>query len=434
MSRNLVVTKNRLSRFFPLRTKDERKELDWDSILGIVIGEVYRKELAVPDLSAFEALSAAEFKQRIDDASFWSTLKTMYFDTKDILQIAPEFLLFRSNEAEDNKHNQRIGEMFVQLMGGQTLLNFTPMRLNFIEQVLFEVLEKNGLKAKIIKKHGKVAEQSFLPFMTQCFKQDLAFLGTKPRYLLDNFQSFLRLYGFLYTSQLAHNLINWSQGEPKPCENYLILDTEKASAERHYLKDAGYKQLYKHVHRIFPYLTMSEMLQADHEEIVPLWQLADGIRDCDSVTSHLNEFSHSFKAERNLTKAELVDKPEPIGALSQVLKLSSEQFKTGNKDKDDINSNFAKATLKHLCADFIQQRGAAGSVLVMNQDYLLLLTNLVIGPKESLRLNELIKGFNQRGVFFDKHSQAEIVQFYERIGNVERMSDSGDAVYVRKTV
>ncbi|MQK80561.1 DNA phosphorothioation-dependent restriction protein DptG, partial [Escherichia coli] len=27
-----------------------------------------------------------------------------------------------------------------------------------------------------------------------------------------------------------------------------------------------------------------------------------------------------------------------------------------------------------------------------------------------------------------------LVAFYERMGNVERMSDSGDAVYVRKTV
>ena len=41
---------------------------------------------------------------------------------------------------------------------------------------------------------------------------------------------------------------------------------------------------------------------------------------------------------------------------------------------------------------------------------------------------------HQRGIYFDKQSQAEIVQSYERIGNVERMSDSGDAVYVRKTV
>ncbi|MER0461339.1 DNA phosphorothioation-dependent restriction protein DptG [Aeromonas caviae] len=28
----------------------------------------------------------------------------------------------------------------------------------------------------------------------------------------------------------------------------------------------------------------------------------------------------------------------------------------------------------------------------------------------------------------------QLVSFYERMGNVERMSDSGDAVYVRKTL
>ncbi len=121
-------------------------------------------------------------------------------------------------------------------------------------------------------------------------------------------------------------------------------------------------------------------------------------------------------------------------ALAQVLRLSRNQFDTGNKDKDDINANFAKATLKLLCSDFIQHRGAVGATLALNQDYLLLLTNLVIGENEKLRLNELVKAFERRGVFFDKQSQTEVVQFYERIGNVERMSDSGDAVYVRKTV
>ncbi|MFA0643989.1 DNA phosphorothioation-dependent restriction protein DptG, partial [Vibrio cyclitrophicus] len=31
-------------------------------------------------------------------------------------------------------------------------------------------------------------------------------------------------------------------------------------------------------------------------------------------------------------------------------------------------------------------------------------------------------------------TEQELIKFYERIGNVERMSDSGDAVYVRKTI
>lgn len=434
LSQNLEVTKNRLNRFFPLRTKDERKEPDWNSILGMVVGEVYQKELALNDLDAYQSRCEAEFKQRLDDPAFWPVIKAMYFDSRSILEVAPEFLLFRAGETEDNKHNQRIGEMFVHLMGGQVLVNFNPMRLNFIEQILFEVLNTQSLKVKAQKKNSKTIESPFLPFLTNAFKKDLAFLGTKPRYLLDCFESFLRLYGFLYASQLAHNLLKWSEGEPEPCANYMILDTEKASAERHYLKEAGYKQLYSHAHRIFPYLTMSEMLQAGREEVVPLWQLAQGIQELDWAKDQLNTFAHNFKSDRGLQHPSVSDKDSPLAALRQVLKLSVEQFNTGNKDKDDINSNFAKATLKHLCADFIQQRGAAGSVLVLNQDYLLLLTNLVIGNKESLRLNELIRGFNQRGVFFDKQSQTEIVQFYERIGNVERMSDSGDAVYVRKTV
>ena len=73
-------------------------------------------------------------------------------------------------------------------------------------------------------------------------------------------------------------------------------------------------------------------------------------------------------------------------------------------------------------------------MLVFNQDYLILLTNLAIGEEDKLRFHELIKAFESRGVFFDKQSQQVLIEFYERIGNVERMSDSGDAVYVSKTI
>ena len=437
ISDNIKPTDNRLSRFFPIRYKDDQKAPDWNSILGMVVGELYKKELALNDLDAYQSLCEAELKQRLDDPAFWPVIKAMYFDSCSILEVAPEFLLFRAGETEDNKHNQRIGEMFVHLMGGMVLVNFNPMQLNFIEQILFEVLNTQSLKMKAQKKNSKTIVTPFLPFLTNTFKQDLAFLGTKPRYLLECFESFLRLYGFLYASQLAHNLLNWSEGEPKPCANYMILDTEKASAERHYLKEAGYKQLYKHTHRIFPYLTMSEMLQANREPM-PLWQLAKKIDDLDElekkvVTERLNTFIEEFKVNRKINATEDQPQVSPLAGLKEILRYSLVQFEPG-RGREGINARFAKATLKHLCADFIKQRGAAGSVLVLNQDYLLLLTNLVIGNKESLRLNELIRGFNQRGVFFDKQSQAEIVQFYERIGNVERMSDSGDAVYVRKTV
>ena len=64
----------------------------------------------------------------------------------------------------------------------------------------------------------------------------------------------------------------------------------------------------------------------------------------------------------------------------------------------------------------------------------MLLTNLVIGSREKLRLYEVLKELELRGIFFDKESQKALVEFYERLGNVEKMSDSGDAIYVKKTI
>ncbi|MFL9494978.1 DNA phosphorothioation-dependent restriction protein DptG, partial [Acinetobacter baumannii] len=86
------------------------------------------------------------------------------------------------------------------------------------------------------------------------------------------------------------------------------------------------------------------------------------------------------------------------------------------------------------CKEFIQYRGAAGATLVINFDFFLLLTNLCIGENEKLRLNELLIEMRKRGIYFDKKSLVEIINFYERVGNVERMSDSGDAIYVKKTI
>jgi DNA phosphorothioation-dependent restriction protein DptG len=78
--------------------------------------------------------------------------------------------------------------------------------------------------------------------------------------------------------------------------------------------------------------------------------------------------------------------------------------------------------------------GRSGRVLVLNQDYLLLMTNLAIGVRPKLRLHELLIEFEQRGFYVDNQTKQALVAFYERMGNVERMSDSGDAVYVLKTV
>ncbi|MPN63723.1 hypothetical protein SDC9_211489 [bioreactor metagenome] len=58
----------------------------------------------------------------------------------------------------------------------------------------------------------------------------------------------------------------------------------------------------------------------------------------------------------------------------------------------------------------------------------------MIGQREKLRLYDVIRELEFRGIFFDKESRKALVSFYERLGNVEKMSDSGDAIYVKKTI
>jgi DNA phosphorothioation-dependent restriction protein DptG len=178
---------------------------------------------------------------------------------------------------------------------------------------------------------------------------------------------------------------------------------------------------------------MAEALQGNNKPKQPLWSIAAKMADSPERRASLDDFAKGFAIERGISTG-VAESATAIDALAQLLQLASLQFKTGNKNKDDINKNYARATQMHLCHDFIQNRGAVGATLVINQDYIILLTNLAIGDHEKLRFYELIKAFESRGIFFDNQSQQALISFFERIGNVERMSDSGDAVYVRKTL
>jgi len=433
------VTNNSLKTYSPFRTKDERRKVDWNIVLGQVVSHVYRKELNVENFEQFTQLCQQQFESSLDHEhqDFWHIVKQMYFDKQDALNISPEFLLFSATEGTDSTINKRVAEMFITLLGDTAVLRASSNRLNFIEKSIFECFNQQAVKLEEKRKKAKqVKESAYLPYLSKKLIADLRFLSSKPDYLFSNFKSFLKLYAFLYTSQLAHNLYHWSDGMAKSRPNYFILDSEKASKERRFVRDSGCKQLLRNIECIFPYLNMAQFLQkSDKDTIIqPLWKLVETLPENDELTNALNEYANDFAIDKKI-KQDPEIKVTSFDALEQLLQLSKAQFKIGNKDKDDINLNYIKAVKIHLCDDFIKLRGSAGATLVLNQDYMILLTNMAIGAdREKLRLHELLEEFEARGVYLDNQSQEELVKFYERIGNVERMSDSGDAVYVTKTI
>jgi len=214
---------------------------------------------------------------------------------------------------------------------------------------------------------------------------------------------------------------------------YFILENETASVERTDLVKKGHQSVSKSLGLIFPYLTMSEAIQdvAGQGRRIPIWSLLKqlGSEDADALKTYAEAFAEQrqieFSYDSSISEAEYW--------LNALMQLSSKQFDPG-ESRASAHAKFLKSTETELCSTFVRSRGRVGKILVMNQDYLSLLTNLCIGQNERLRFHDLLDEFSARGVYFDKRTQQALIRFYERVGNVERMSDSGDAVYVRKTV
>lgn len=433
---NLQVSdKNKSPNYLPVRQKGN--EFSWASVTGLVLGNVLRQGLPDYGIETFRDDCRREFENLLSDPSVWEWLDHMYFSTSAVLQVSPLFLLFKAQKEarEDNEDaaaNQRMNAMFAGLLG-EFSLDVTPSdELHFLEQTLLKVLERHlrPIGAKDVR-----GDQPYLPFLTQSFERDMRFLAAHPAYLMAELTNTLKLYAFSYCSQLSLSVRDWRNGAPQPKELYFILDVEKASTERDKLRERGYKRLWLTSKELFPMLSAGEVLQSEGPQR-PLWKIyaeAKEYEDQQALIDALNQYNQEFAlpANRNLTPPPVANTLEE--AFRSFIALAIKQFET-KSGRQTVNQNYVRELEKKVFADFIQFRGRAGNILTLNQDQLLLLTNLAIGRNDKLRFFELLQEFKQRGFFFDNQSQQVLIEFFERMGNVERMSDSGEAVYVRKTV
>lgn len=441
-----VNPSNFLTGYFPSRTNNKEGDFDWDIAQALLIRNLYLKTfkplskgVVGDEFSAFKRVCKEEFDDRLDEPGLWEYIERMYFDNGAYLDIAPEFMLFHLNKLTASAAKNRLGDMFISMLQGLSIAEPAKIQRNFLEQQVidsFDVCLKDYDGNKKLGFKGN-HETPYLPFLSSLFRKDVEFLSNHPKYLISSLRELLKLYGYLYTAQMALN-IKGLPAEPESKPLYFIMESETASQERVDLKKNGHQKVAPLLANLFPYLSMSESLQQADDTTgikrIPLWKLAQKLTDDDipSLVKYAEEFSFlRFESESYVFPEKY--KNDVISTLKELLRLSVKQFDKGYS-RAAANGKFIKITEQELCSSFVKSRGKIGKVLVINQDYIMLLTNVAIGARDKLRFHELLDEFKERGVYFDKKSQQALIQFYERVGNVERMSDSGDAVYVRKTI
>lgn len=81
---------------------------------------------------------------------------------------------------------------------------------------------------------------------------------------------------------------------------------------------------------------------------------------------------------------------------------------------------------------FIKSRGRLGAVLNVRKDLLLALTAVIVGNQDKMLLHEVFVGFEEHGMYFDNLTKKAITEFYVEVNILDKMSDSGDAQYVKQ--
>lgn len=430
-----IQNKNFVNHFLPFRSQSSG--LDFEAIAGSILTVAFQKQLEKGStLESFKSLVFDRLQYKLTNQEVRPLIEKMYFDDNatGLFKVSPEFLIFKSAQAEAST-NKHVAQVFIGFISDSDR-RFPKLssEVNFLEQELVEAFQQ-----RLTNCNKDPVESPYLPFMAELFAQDLGFLLEHPGYFLDNLRAFISLYTFLYSSQLALNINDWAE-KPVSKPLFFILDTEKASLERNQVRDA-FRHLRVKAFDLFPVLSMLEYLNQPKDKRarkLPLWKVFQGINEMDalhinSVNDSLIRFCERYRQKRGFPSIE--EYPQTTKELLETLSRTAKDiFVTKGTSQYTVNSKFVNAFENEIAQHFIQVRGRAGRVLTISQDYLLLLTNLAIGSRKQVQFQELLQEFRKRGVWFDRQSEQAIIRFLERIGNVERMSDSGDAVYVRKTL
>jgi DNA phosphorothioation-dependent restriction protein DptG len=432
-----IGEKNLIKHFYPFTREDyvPNKQYSFNEIIGLLIAYINSEQLKVFDFQLFKEKCINSFSAYIDDEEETiNLLENLYFKEE---KINLDSLLIKQIFLPSTK-SKKVFEIFKDMINTKKINVDFESNSNFLEQII-----TNQFKKEFKSDNLKTSNTSYLPFLEKFFRKDLEFLNTNKHYFSKNLESFLELYLFIYCSQLALNLqpVKNALSVPSSQELYFILNYETASNERKKVSEFGYKKLYDKAKYIFPYMSLlsifSKVLKNDN---LKLYELEDIFNNDDIEL--MRNFHIKFREAKKLPSNEsLLPETNIKEVLTNIFNSTFEQFLEYNfqgkknivERKGPLNK-VHKAFETQIAAPFLVNRKRAGKVLVMDQDRLILLTNIAIGEKKKVRFQELLTEFNNRGIYFDIKSQVELINVFEKVGNIERKSDSGDAVYVKTTI
>lgn len=420
------------------------KIINFSSCIGEFSRRLTKKSEYKEDINV-ELLKNVMSKAKMEEeykSVFKGMMKELFFDKYgNIEKFHPKVLNYITSEDITNK---KLGQFIFDVLVNEDEEVISKIKSAYIDapkNILLKLVVGGLPELGEINKESKNTYRNFMPYISDLFMEDLKYILDKPTFYTKNIEKLLKYYYFFYVSQLSINLNRMFEAEiTKPTEIYFNLDWENTSKSR-ISYNSGWKVIENAVITLFSHANCLELLNhSDKEERFTYLDLKEIIDTMDS--EELKEFNFNVEKLIEIYKEHIGDvdfdfynvfkryeNNEAFQKIYELYKLINYQFVNSGRKGRQLDYS---AWFTEFCkVNFLRRRGQLGYTLNFTEDNLIFITNLCIKDKGKLKLKDLFKEFERRGIFFDRDSQNKVVQLFEKLNILEKKSDSGDAQYVK---
>ena len=399
----------------------EKQGLDWPSVYKSIIEKSFNTQCKLNSWPEIQSKLSEHFSTNRETRELTSVINEIYLNSTGLKNITP--LAYLVCDKKNNARTNSMDNIFTGLLISSGGNDVQDEGNNLLEKLVIE-----ALKGNCITNDNANSKKAYLSFLSELFTKDIEELKSSTSWFVDEFENLVELYSFLYLTHLSISLgVPRLRHEiPKSQPLYFILENETASKDRYECNAHGYNYIFSkttgHAKKIFPYLGYLNLITE-----LPLWELLQ--EDSPPLVQKINHLNSNISRLFNEPYQEALDYKS---ALEKGLDI---QYRVIMKtDRKSANEKVVNVFHDVFSRNFITNRRSAGSYFELKSNTLMLLTNLVIGKGNKLLIDDVVDAFQERGIWLDILSKNALLKFYESVGNCEKLSDSGDAVYVKSTI
>ncbi|MNB78872.1 hypothetical protein D3C75_255840 [compost metagenome] len=436
--------------FLPYTTKFKETQYNFREVVGEfmrLVGQRKLPEAVDAERLLNNVLDSISFGQPNQRGEFKQMVKTLFLDEDDQLFLFHPQTLYYINTVESE--NKKLALFLYNVLWNQreawSVVSDNQDPPDLMSTLLFKSLPEL-VNSKETRKNYAV----MMPEISDLFYHDFQWLATKTELFTQQVEKIVAYYYFFYVTQFAlrsESLFNSIDQVIRPI--YFTFEEEERLSKTRVSYEYGWKSLEKSIGRIFSHVNFLKMLNlatVEHEEWIlnaPLsyQKIAFCIRKMTgeeqaALEQELDQLIEEYKQKLSgdskwMLMGTLPERYElpTLNKMDYLFRMIDHQFNQTSRSKP---YNEYRQWFVHFCQKtFLKSRGRSGKMLILDTDYLLFLTKLMIKDESKIRLKMLFEEFEARGMIFDRDTQTAIVDYFEKLNLLEKKSDSGDAIYVK---